>query len=215
MTTLIASPRKPSGYTWTIASRISDALAEAEQRFGKRDPNFFYAGHEFVKGNPSTWYPGDRGHIIIQLGERCIDDSVQAIYQLSHEVIHLLAPTNGKNANNLEEGLATHFSQEYCFRATGRMLNASLPCYRKAGELVQRILNDNPNCIKSMRHEEKEFSKITEEIFSRHCSCISEEEKRFLLGEFSRSELSSRAAFDQSQYNGEQGACHNAGKPAS
>ena len=90
---LLARPLQPSGYTWTIASRISDALNEAEQRFGPRDRNYFYAGHEFVSRHPGTWYPGNRQHIVIQLGIECTQDMVQAIYQLAHEVIHLLSPS--------------------------------------------------------------------------------------------------------------------------
>lgn len=196
---LLASPRTPSGYTWTIASRISYAFAEAEERFGERDPSYFYAGHEFVDGNPGTWYPGNRHHIIIQLSKECINDFDRALYQLSHEVIHLLGPTTGCNANNLEEGLATWFSEEYCRRETGRTISAGMPCYQRASDLVQRMLRENPNCIKAMRREERSFRNITEQIVQNHCSFLSREEIAFLLESFVRSTPRTRTAFDASQ----------------
>jgi hypothetical protein len=59
------------------------------------------------------WYPGDRKHIVIQLSVNCLTDLPRACYQLAHECIHLLAPTGRQNANNLEEGLATLFSEDY------------------------------------------------------------------------------------------------------
>ena len=203
---LLTSPLSPSGYTWTIASRVSDALSQAEQQFGSRDPSYFYAGHEFIDGNPSTWYPGDRGHIVIQLGQQCQTDFVRAIYQLSHEVIHLLAPTGGQRANNLEEGLATWFSEEYCRRATGQTLKAALPCYQRASDLVQRMLAHDSSCIKSMRQEEPFISRITKPTFQRHCSCLSDDEVEFLLERFTRSTPSTRAVFDQQNQTGDKPA---------
>lgn len=199
MNTLLASPLTPSGYTWTIASRVSHALAEAEERFGERDPSYFYAGHEFVDGNPTTWYPGNRRHIVIQLGKACLSDFNRAIYQLSHEVIHLLAPTGSSGANNLEEGLATWFSEDYCRRATGQTIKAGLSCYQRASDLVQQMIEENPTCIKSMRQEEPSFLNITEQIVRNHVSCLSTEEIAFLLSRFARSEPSARTVFDSTQ----------------
>jgi hypothetical protein len=183
---------------------LSDALAEAEKRFGSRDPTFFYAGHEFIDGNPCTWYPGDRCHIVIQLGKECLTDFNRAIYQLSHEVIHLLAPTGGEPANNLEEGLATWFSEDYCRRATGQTIEAGLPCYQRASDLVQKMLEEDSACIRLMRQEEPRISRITKQILERHCSCLSAEEAEFLLGGFVRSAPSTRAVFDEMSQNGEQ-----------
>jgi hypothetical protein len=201
---LVTSPLSPSGYTWTIASRVSDALAEAERRYGSRDLTFFYAGHEFIDGNPGTWYPGNRGHIVIQLGKECLADFHRAIYQLSHEVIHLLAPTGGQRANNLEEGLATWFSEDYCRRTTGQTIKAGLPCYQRASDLVQRMLEADPACIKSMRQDEPKISSITKPTFSKYSSCLSDEEVDFLLDRFARSSPSTRSVFDQQNQNGEQ-----------
>lgn len=203
MNPLLTAPRSPSGYTWTIASRLSDALAEAEERFGSRDPAFFYTGHEFIDGNPCMWYPGDRGHIVIQLGKECLTDFNRAIYQLAHEVIHLLAPTGGEPVNNLEEGLATWFSEDYCRRATGQTIKAGLPCYQRASNLVQKMLEEDSACIRSMRQELPRISSITKQILERHCSCLFTEEAEFLADTFVRSAPSTRTIFDEISQNGE------------
>lgn len=201
MNPLVTSPLTPSGYAWTIASRVSDALAEAEHRFGARDLAYFYAGHEFIDGNPSTWYPGNRGYIVIQLGMHCMTDFNRAIYELSHEVIHLLAPSGGQRSNNLEEGLATWFSEDYCRRTTGQTIKAGLPCYQRLSDLVRRMLDEDPVCIKLMRQEEPQISSITKPTFKRYSSCLLDEEVELLLQRFTRSTPSTRSLFDQQNQN--------------
>jgi hypothetical protein len=105
---LFASPLADgSGYTWTLSSRLGEMLRLAEERFGPRDPTYTLLGFEFAGEYPQLWFPGDCRHIVIQLTPECATDTIQACYQLSHECVHLLAPSDGRNANNLEEGLAT------------------------------------------------------------------------------------------------------------
>lgn len=183
---LLARPRQPSGYTWTIASRISDALNEAEQRFGPRDQSYFYAGHEFVSRHPSTWYPGDRQHIVIQLGLECSQDMVQATYQLAHEVIHLLSPTGAASANVLEEGLATWFSEDYCRRATGQTIRPTVPSYGIASDLVRSMLESSSDCIRLMRQVEPCISKIPSTLISQFCPSLTEAQADTLAARFVR-----------------------------
>ena len=67
--------------------------AQAEERYGPRNQNFFYAGHEFINGIPQVWYPGDRQHVVMQLNVAAVGDMDEAIFELAHEVVHLLSPT--------------------------------------------------------------------------------------------------------------------------
>lgn len=114
---LLAKPID-NGFTWTLASRMAQALREAEKRYGERDKSWTLLGVEFSKGKqPQVWYPysqDNKKFIIIQLTEKASCDNKEALFQLSHEVIHLLAPAGGGVKTNVfEEGLAAYFSIQY------------------------------------------------------------------------------------------------------
>jgi hypothetical protein len=102
------------GWTWTLISRMSDLLAEAEDRYGNRDLDWTPIGIEFGGDWPSIWYPGypGRRHISIKLSRAARQDFGQAIFELSHEVIHLLGPAGRRAAPAIEEGVAVLFSEE-------------------------------------------------------------------------------------------------------
>jgi hypothetical protein len=46
-------------------------LEEVEQLFGRRNHDYTILGIEFSGTIPQIWFPGDRKHIAIQLGELC------------------------------------------------------------------------------------------------------------------------------------------------
>ena len=141
MDLLIASPKpEKNGYTWTMASRLGEMLNRAEELFGPRDLSYTIIGVEFCADGPQLWYPGSRRHIVIQLSVSCLTDRVRAYYQLAHECIHLLAPSGGRNANVLEEGLATYFSELYVQETFGNSMKPELASYAGACELVRQLL---------------------------------------------------------------------------
>jgi hypothetical protein len=187
MNPLLARPNPDgNGYTWTIASRISDALAEVEQRFGPRDPSYFLAGWEFVNLNPGTWFPGNRKHIVIQLSFDAAGDLPRLVFQLSHEVVHLLAPTGKRSANNLEEGLASHFAEDYTLRQTRRQILSNLPSYIRARDAVRRLLAHDNDCIKRMRTVEPCISRITKELLKQEVPALTVEDAEYLAARFDR-----------------------------
>jgi len=105
-------------YSWTLASRMGHILRFIEMRYGKRDRNWTLLGVEFTsEDGPQVWYPtydGISETIIIQLTKSAATNETQALFQLAHEVFHLLSPTGpGTRASVLEEGLATYNSLEY------------------------------------------------------------------------------------------------------
>src|SRR5689334_8635258 len=104
-----------SGYSWTLASRLGEALREAQARFGPRDPEWTILGYEFGPGAPQLWYPsGGSKMVIIQLADNARENAVTAYWQLAHECVHLLAP-GGKLGTEtvLEEGAAALFADDY------------------------------------------------------------------------------------------------------
>ena len=188
--TLVTRGPKPGEnflYTYTIASRVSEALVLAEKLYGPRDPSFFYAGHEFIDRYPQTWYVGDaqRKHIVIQLSLSCMTDEKRAVYQLSHEVVHLLSPILGTPANNLEEGLAEFFAQENCARVFGSTL-VGLPSYQKVRNLAAKILNDSRDVVLRMRQSVPEISNIPASMLRDFCPQLTTDESEFLVGKFDR-----------------------------
>jgi len=140
-----------NGYSWTLASRLGEMLHRAEQLFGPRDQSYTILGVEFSSGTPQLWYPGSRKHIVIQLTNECLTDSVRAHYQLAHESVHLLAPTGGKNANVLEEGLAMYFADTYLHDIFAKFMPPGLTSYAAAAEKVRQLLAIDQNLVRTLR----------------------------------------------------------------
>ena len=117
----VATPCSASAgcaFSWTLASRMGHILRFAEARYGPRDRNWTLLGVEFTsRPAPQVWYPtfdGIGDSVIVQLTRSAATDETRALFQLSHEVVHLLSPAGpGAKASVLEEGLATYTSLEY------------------------------------------------------------------------------------------------------
>lgn len=184
---LLAYPRQPSGYTYTIASRASHAMCEVESLFGPRVDGFFYAGHEFSANGPQTWFPGNCGHVVIQLSLECMNDYNRAVFQISHEVVHLLSPQIRGTANNLEEGLATWFQERYTLRETGQTMTTTMPCYSAAKSAVSQLLSIDPDSVRKMREIEPCLASISEALIRDICPSLPETTARFLAARFVRS----------------------------
>jgi hypothetical protein len=159
------------GYTWTFTSKLGQILQDAEQHYGKRDHSWTLLGIEFSSDHqPKVWYPYSKDNekfIIIQLTQKAYCQEKIAIYQIAHEVIHLLSPLGaGQKSNVLEEGLATyfaikqlekhHYSQPEGFIATRY--------YRHAYDVVQQlyaVYPDTDQKIRRLRQEFTHFSVLT------------------------------------------------------
>jgi hypothetical protein len=100
------------GYNYTLTTLLGVFLREAERRYGLRDKNWTPLGIEFSGDVPTTWFPGNCGNVSIILTDSARKDPPQAIFQLAHEVVHLLAPIGKGGAIIFEEGLATLFAHE-------------------------------------------------------------------------------------------------------
>jgi hypothetical protein len=96
-TDLLYARRLPGdiGWTWTLASRLGHILRTAQELYGPRDPNYTILGVEFGGDIPQLWYPGDCGHVVVQINPACATDMNRACFQMAHEAIHLLSPSGG------------------------------------------------------------------------------------------------------------------------
>lgn len=158
---VIANPLPSgNGYTWTLASRLGEMILDIESQFGERDRSWTILGIEFCESGPQTWFPGDCGHIIIQLGLSAKEDPVQALFQLAHEYVHLLDPVVFGFGTVLEEGLATHFSLEYIKQFHPNYTTSDTK-YADAARLTAQLLNITPIAIKDLRSKGIKISQIT------------------------------------------------------
>ena len=152
------------GRNWTLATAFGELLYLAEQSYGRRNRDWTPIGIEFHEGaDPCIWYPEptERKYVCIALGSGARDDASEAVFQLAHEVIHVLSPTGGSHASVMEEGLATLFSLE--ISRDNSPAKAYRAAYLPAAYAVRKLLDHNPDAIKQLRLAEPEFRKITSE----------------------------------------------------
>jgi hypothetical protein len=142
-------------------------LSEVESLYGPRDSSWTILGVEIGPDIPQLWYPGDRKHVLVQLGVTALNDAHRAYYQLAHECVHLLSPTGTSYAPVLEEGLATVYSEDYMKSQFGTAWHADLPSYVRAASLVRELLAINPAAVRLLRAEVPSFEKLDETSFSR------------------------------------------------
>ncbi len=174
------------GYSWTVTTLLGRFLKHAEDMFGPRDRSYTLLGVEFCnKGQPQNWFPGypECKHISIILTPECETDINQAIFQLSHEVVHALCPSPGHPANVLEEGLATSFSHKMSGRY-GNSMRTSMEKYRKAKEYADRLLEYDQDIIKKARENCNDISSITKEQIKEICPQVEGELLDILLMPF-------------------------------
>ena len=175
------------GYTWTLASRLSDMLHIAEELFGPRDPSYTILGIEFVSDNPKIWYPAGRRHIIMQLSLSAANNMSQACYQMAHETVHLLAPSGGRNANNFEEGVACYFAAYYMKSKLNQPnWRPTLPSYRRALELIALRLDEDIYCVRRLRDKNPAFQDMSKEEISTEFPDLSADDVDFLISKFDR-----------------------------
>jgi hypothetical protein len=159
------------GFTWTLASRLGQLLAKAESQFGPRDRSFTILGVEFRAGVPQLWFPGNCGHVIVQLGLPAMQEPNRAMFQLSHECVHLLDPAGGAT-NNLEEGVATYFGLEFMQSELGVNYSTGDPRYDAACTLVRTMLSVRGDAVKELRRLHGPLRSITARQILTVCSGI-------------------------------------------
>jgi hypothetical protein len=179
----VATTSRGEQRDWTLATRLSDMLMLAEQKYGPRDLSYTVVGVEFAGSEPMMWYPGDRGHIVIQLSLDCLNDLPRACYQLAHECIHLLAPTGKQNATNLEEGLATLYGEDYACQWFDWPRNMGDPKYEHVKDATVIALAKNPEFVLEIRRLKPSLNDFTPEEIVEHTG-ISLRDAQFLCAPF-------------------------------
>jgi hypothetical protein len=142
---------------------------EAEELYGHRDLHWTPIGVEFFACSvPQIWFPGNRNHVAIRLTLFALNDLNEALWQLAHEIVHILGPVERGQANNLEEGVATHFAlniTHYTDRSRvaifRQMVQQASSRYRSALQDCEALLQIDSNIIKKLRKQQPYLSRIT------------------------------------------------------
>ena len=144
--------------SWTLPTVLRWLLVEAEKHFGHRDKRWTFIGIEFCGSKPMVWFPGDADFVAIRLSEGMRGFPTNAIFELAHEVVHLLSP--GKNSTVLEEGIATLFQYEVAAQCHIPAPSTLDPRYARAKALVEPLMHENPHGIRDIRKTTPEFYRI-------------------------------------------------------
>jgi hypothetical protein len=164
---LFTSMPIPNGGTWTLTTYFGQMLSEAEELYGRRDLNWTPIGVEFFASTvPHIWFPGNRNHIAIRLTLSALNDLNEALWQLAHEVVHIIGPVERGKANNLEEGVATRFAlnvSHYTDKSRVPLFRQKLEQtpYHSALQDCEALLQMDPDIIKKLRKQQPYLSRMT------------------------------------------------------
>ncbi|PLA73789.1 hypothetical protein CYQ88_09210 [Hydrogenovibrio sp. SC-1] len=161
-------------------------LQEVESLYGERDKSWTFVGVEFERNGPQNWFPGNCGNIAIQLNTNALDNEVLAHYQLAHEVVHLLAPDCKRGAPNIEEGLATVYSEDFVLREHQQSNLTNMASYIEAATSVRELLAFEKDSIKKLRAVEPSFRLMTADTFKAANLDYPEDKVAYLLSTFVR-----------------------------
>ena len=150
-------------YVRDLEAHVTKYVSILESIFGQRDPRFLFGTVGKSDGWPRTHFPGGfhfeggcRVDILITKYPWEHRSPDQGPWQIAHECVHLLDPSEKGTANVLEEGLATWFQNEptYHDERVRRYIaknDKHLPAYLEAQELVRHSLPDILQAVKTLR----------------------------------------------------------------
>jgi hypothetical protein len=139
-------------------------LLKAEQLFLEREATEPFLGVRVdPKGPHLRFEPEGRPGVWVELSPSTLQYPDQALHQIAHEVIHLLAPTRCPPTIMLEEGLAVWFSlhgpafsdARYKLEAITHIYAVGGPInYRDALDLYNELLAVDQNAVVALRGRE-------------------------------------------------------------
>lgn len=176
------------GFTWSLTTYLGRFLREAEEKYGPRDSAWTPLGIEFSGEIPQLWFPGNINHISIMLTDSARSNPRQAVFQLAHEVIHLLSPSGRQNANVLEEGLAT-INSHLVSSKMGLGLYSHVPSYLAAEKLTLKLLEQNPDVIRNIRTREPKFFNFRADLIREFAPSLPNDIAKELCSPFVRNSI--------------------------
>ena len=180
--------------SWSIIPHFGFLLQKVEEWLGPRDNSFTFLGIETNNENRprlrrTSQYP--KG-VVIVLTRQAEFDLDEALFQLAHEVVHLISPFEEENriVSFLEEGLASIFSVSFMSQNRGIDKRDSFnlegnELYRSAIELTSPLVQADPNFIKEIRNRTgKKISDFSEGDLATKFPNMDEDHIKLLCSEF-------------------------------
>ncbi len=173
-------------------------LEQAQKLFGNKT-EYIFEGVSYNNSTPkviladSYFLTGEKAYII-ELNGNAVNDRKDGIFQLSHEVVHLLSPVEqdeekGDLVNYLEEGMACYFSKVITEKETADLEYCELQFekhekYKKAYELLVSLLEIDNDALKKLRSVTEVISQIKPEDFETAGLKVDKELVNALLSKF-------------------------------
>ncbi len=133
-----------------------ELLNKAISLYGAISSEYAFGG-VIIRGEkvPRIFFDEKRENVFVSLTQGIQGDDKRTIFQLAHEVVHLLSPRIVPKTSNLEEGLACHFSNLMVGEYTGDVHYATWglvnTAYYDPFIMVRDLLTEFPECIKELR----------------------------------------------------------------
>lgn len=173
-------------YEQTLLDELLKIMEEAELLFGPRDRSYELLPPRITEcacAYPYV-YPFRKIRIYLTADAKT---RYSAAYQLAHEAVHALGPTQGW-ATVLEEGVATWFSHAYMNRVYKLQFEAPNRWYDAALRAVSPLLAKNKSVIKELRARQPQLSKVDEKLLA-EVAAIGPDLARLLCVDFESSWL--------------------------
>ena len=149
-------------YEQTLMDELLQIIEEVEVLFGPRDRSYELLPPRITECGCAYPYVYPFRKVRIYLTAHSKTRNV-ASYQLAHEAVHVLGPTQ-RWATVLEEGLATYFSHAYMNLVYGLQFEAPNRWYDAAMRAVAPLLAENEFVIKELRLRQPQISNIDEKL---------------------------------------------------
>jgi hypothetical protein len=183
------------------AKRLAQELiTQAEAIFGRITSEWSYTGIGFSESPPHLLYDPKSAGVSIILSHRAKDDDLQLVFQLAHEVCHLLYPSVTVNSplkpctTVLNEGISTFFSiiaiaryfdREEAFKIVANLKEHS-PEYHSAYLIVSTLLEKDIEAVRKIRRVQPMINDLTKREVEAALPDMPEAEISTLLKLFNR-----------------------------
>lgn len=164
-----------------LTALAEQLLTLAEDLYGPRaTTGWTFVGVEINDRPPYLAYYPERGWVAISLSTKILNNADQCLFQLAHEVGHLLYPTADRRTSTLpptitlNEGVSTHFSLvalqtfrgDEAYRNAHESLRLHSPNYFAALHLVNRLLEADSGAVKKLRGVRPMLNNAVEDDFN-------------------------------------------------
>lgn len=157
----------------------------AESLLGPRDASKKIYQPQFTGDGPQLRNAPDLDGAYVQLSRNGQHYWPTAVFEMSHETVHLLNPIPG-NTNNLEEGVAVAFSL-HVQPSYGISVPVAMPSYLYALQLVQALPGGPLTAAARVRRQVGSLDAATRQCLAELFPEVAGDDLTNLAGEFVRS----------------------------